>query len=62
MNEKILGIIGVKDQLRTHSQELIHELKKMNLNPLVMLTGDHEVVAKNVSLSIGLDTYHHSYF
>ncbi len=59
-NEKILGIIGVKDQLRTHSKELIVELKKMNLNPLVMLTGDHEVVAKNVSLSVGLDKFHHS--
>lgn len=52
-NRKIIGLIGVKDILRENIKETIDELKRRNIN-VIMLTGDNEKTANIVAKSIGI--------
>src|SRR3989344_486307 len=47
-NKKILGIIGVADQLKPYAKETIMQLKKMKYK-VIILTGDNEKTAKNIA-------------
>jgi Cd2+/Zn2+-exporting ATPase len=51
------GYISVSDTLKNDSQRTISELKKLKIRP-VMLTGDNEKVAKNISESLGIESYY----
>lgn len=52
-----LGIIGIADPLREDSARAIHQLKKMGITP-VMITGDHETVAKSIAEACGIEDKH----
>lgn len=54
--EDRLTLFEFEDQLRKESAPLIEKLKKRGLN-LLLLTGDHEESAKQVSDSLGLSHY-----
>jgi len=54
LDSNLLGIIGIRDELREDSKEAIATLKKMNITP-VMLTGDNELNARAVSAECGID-------
>ncbi|MCF8306756.1 MAG: heavy metal translocating P-type ATPase [Ignavibacteriales bacterium] len=56
-NKRIIGIFGIADRLKQNSPQVIAALKKLNIRT-VMLTGDNEIVAENISKLAGLDETH----
>ncbi len=53
---KLAGVIGVADTVRVTAKKTVAKLKEMGLE-VVMITGDHEKVAKAISLDLGIDRY-----
>lgn len=53
---KVAGAIGVADTVRASAKKTIAKLKEMGLE-VVMITGDHEQVAKAISADLGIDRY-----
>ena len=53
-NERIIGIIGVKDVIKEDSKSVISKLKKMNIEP-IMLTGDNKLTAEVIKKEIRID-------
>jgi Cd2+/Zn2+-exporting ATPase len=51
----LCGVIGVADTLRTEAAPTMAALKKLGLQHTVMLTGDHERVAKVIGAKVGVD-------
>lgn len=52
------GHIVINDQIKSESAATIRELKALGVNKTVMLTGDRDVVARDVAAKIGIDEYH----
>jgi len=52
--EKILGLIAVRDQVRPNAKAMIDELHAMGV-ATIMLTGDNGVTAKAVAADLGID-------
>ena len=55
INGKYAGHIVISDILKSHSKEVIAELKKAGVEKTVMLTGDAKRVADQVAQSLGID-------
>ncbi len=55
-NNEHLGTIILADRLRIGASDAIRELKEMNINT-IMLTGDSEIVAKEIAQEVGIDRY-----
>lgn len=53
---KFLGIIAVSDEIKEDSKKAIQELNKMGLCT-IMITGDNQIVAKNIAEEIGIKKY-----
>ncbi len=53
-DEKLLGMIGVSDVIKSDSNEAIEELKRLGIHT-VMLTGDNEVTAEAIAKQAGVD-------
>jgi Cd2+/Zn2+-exporting ATPase len=51
----LYGVIGVADQLRPEASGALRALRKLGLRHLVILTGDHERVARAVAKQLGAD-------
>ena len=51
---KIIGTIAVADTLKNDSRQAIEELKKKNIE-VVMLTGDNKTVAETIGNELGID-------
>jgi Cd2+/Zn2+-exporting ATPase len=51
----LFGVIGVADQIRPEAQHALQALKRLGLRQLVILTGDHERVARVVARKLGAD-------
>ncbi len=56
INGKLSAITSVADQLKPSSKEAISNLKKLDIN-VIMLTGDGETTAKSISKQLGLENY-----
>jgi len=56
-NTKLLGVIGLADEIREESIEAIGRLKQMGIK-CAMLTGDNKKVAQWVADELSLDTYY----
>jgi len=52
--EKILGLIAMRDQVRPNAKAMIEELHAMGV-ATIMLTGDNGVTAKAVAADLGID-------
>jgi heavy metal translocating P-type ATPase len=52
--EGIVGIIGLRDEIRPNAREVIKKLHEMGIKA-VMLTGDNGLVAKAISMELGID-------
>ena len=52
--EKILGVIAVRDQVRPNAKAMIDQLHAMGV-ATIMLTGDNGVTAKAVAADLGID-------
>lgn len=51
---KVIGVIGITDELRPESKAVIDELKRLKVTP-VMLTGDNERAARYIAAKVGID-------
>lgn len=51
--EKVIGIIGITDELRDDSKKVISSLDKLKVTP-VMLTGDNKRAAQYIAQQIGI--------
>jgi len=56
---KLMASFYLQDILKPDAIKSLQTLKKQNLK-LIMLTGDNEFVAKEISSKVGIDSYHHS--
>ncbi len=52
-NQKVIGLIGVRDTIRKDVKKTIDTFKKMGID-VMMLTGDNEVVAKLIAKELGI--------
>lgn len=53
--DKVIGLIGVKDIVRDNAKKTISRLKKLGKN-IIMLTGDNKETAHIIADSVGIDT------
>lgn len=51
---KIIGLVGVKDIIRRESKKTIKKLKDLGLD-IIMLTGDNEITAHIIGKELGID-------
>lgn len=56
-SQEVIGVLSFKDQLRPHSKMSIEGLHKLGIKT-VMLTGDSESSAQEISQELGLKEYH----
>ncbi|QHN43302.1 heavy metal translocating P-type ATPase [Candidatus Mycosynbacter amalyticus] len=52
-DKKVIGIIGITDELRSDSKRVIDALKKLKVTP-VMLTGDNQRAANYIAEKVGI--------
>jgi Cd2+/Zn2+-exporting ATPase len=55
-DQRIKGIIGVADEIRPESREVIKKIKEMGIKP-IMLTGDNAVAAEFVAKDLGINDF-----
>lgn len=53
--EAFLGVIGIVDTPRPVAKQVIVDLRRIGLRPLVMLSGDHQQAAQSIARELGLD-------
>jgi Cd2+/Zn2+-exporting ATPase len=52
--EKVLGLIAVRDQVRPNAKAMIDQLHAMGI-ATIMLTGDNQITARAVAADLGID-------
>ncbi len=57
MNDSLIGFLSLSDSIRLHAPHVIKELKELGVERMVILTGDNEVVAKQVAEEIGITEF-----
>ncbi|MCR4696264.1 MAG: cadmium-translocating P-type ATPase [Lachnospiraceae bacterium] len=60
INGEYAGHIVISDELKDDSVEAIKKLKDSGIDNLIMLTGDSDLVAKEVATTLGITEYHSS--
>ncbi len=50
-----LGALGLADEARPAASDMILRLPHLGIDRIVMLTGDHELVARAIAAEVGLD-------
>jgi Cd2+/Zn2+-exporting ATPase len=60
INGEYAGHIVISDELKDDSVEAIKKLKNSGIGNLIMLTGDSDLVAKEVATTLGITEYHSS--
>ena len=58
IDDVLAGYIRIEDEIREDSISVIKKLKKLGIKKTIMITGDSEKVAQDVSQKIGLDAYY----
>ena len=56
IENKITGIITIEDPLKNNVDEVIEELKKMGIKP-ILLTGDNAKTAASIAYKVGIDDF-----
>lgn len=56
-NNNLIGLIELKDAVKLNAKEVIKNLKQLNIKT-VMLSGDNEIIAKEVANNLHIDEYH----
>lgn len=54
-NERTLGIIAVRDELRPESPAVVAALRQQGVRSIVMLTGDNRLTAEALGAEVGVD-------
>ena len=52
-----VGLLAFQDTLRSGSADCIERLRSQGIKRINMLTGDHEIIARQVASELGLDDY-----
>ena len=52
-NKSVIGLLGVRDIIRTNIKDVIHKFYNNNIE-VIMLTGDNEVTAKIIANELGI--------
>ncbi|MFT5194783.1 MAG: Cd2+/Zn2+-exporting ATPase [Cellvibrionaceae bacterium] len=52
---QVLGLLAYADVIRPDAEHLMRSLKSRGIEHLVMLTGDNEIVARQIAKMVGLD-------
>ena len=55
VNQQYVGYMVIADEIKENSKAAIAKLKQLGVSKVVMLTGDHEGVAKKVAAELGVD-------
>jgi len=53
----VVGVLGIADETRPEARQAIATLHRLDVAPLVMLTGDNEGTARAVAEQLGIDEY-----
>jgi len=53
--DKVIGLIAVADTIRPEAARLVKQLKQLNIEQIVLLTGDNQRTANSVAQSLGID-------
>jgi Zn2+/Cd2+-exporting ATPase len=56
-SEKVIGIMGVSDTIRTEMREAVQSLKNSGVKKIIMLTGDSPEVAARVAAAVGIEEW-----
>lgn len=56
--DRVLGVLGVADQLRPSAAGLVAGLHQAGIGRIVMLTGDAEPVARRIAAEVGITEVH----
>ncbi|OBF93620.1 copper-translocating P-type ATPase [Mycobacterium sp. 852014-52450_SCH5900713] len=54
---KLVGLISLRDEVRTEAVEVLKQLRDNGIRRIVMLTGDHPDIARVVAEELGLDEW-----
>ena len=54
-DSQLIGLIGIRDQLRDNAPKMIRTLKKLDVDEMVMLTGDNSLAAQRIARQLELD-------
>ncbi len=57
IDNKYAGYISIADEIKTEAIAAISSLKKLEIEQIIMLTGDREDVAKKIANQLNLDSY-----
>lgn len=58
IDDKLAGLIVIEDPLREEASEFIKMLKDSGIKKIVMLTGDADAAARNISTKLGITEYY----
>ncbi len=53
----VVALVGIADAPRENAEIAISELHSIGISPIVMMTGDNELVAQRVAYEVGVDEY-----
>ena len=53
---RLAGLIGLADEIRPEAASVLRKLRDMGIHEQVLLTGDHERVARAVGQNVGIET------
>ncbi|MFQ5704392.1 MAG: heavy metal translocating P-type ATPase [Gemmatimonadales bacterium] len=54
--ERLLGLVALADQPRASATRVLRQLERLGVHEQVMLTGDHELVARSIARDLGIRT------
>jgi len=57
-NSGVFAVVGVADKVRPGVVEALAELRELGVERMVMLTGDHRLVAEAIAAQVGIDEIH----
>lgn len=62
VDDRVLGVIGVADQIRAEARHMVASLHRAGVEKVIMLTGDTGLVAESVARKTGIDEVYASLF
>jgi Zn2+/Cd2+-exporting ATPase len=57
-SDHVFGVVGIADTMRLSARHTLERLRQQGVKRFVMLTGDHEVVARHIATQLHLDEVH----
>ena len=57
VDDTLVGLISLRDEVRTEASEVLKQLRANGIRRIVMLTGDHPDIARVVAAELGIDDW-----